>query len=428
MSRVSTGCHTAEESAYAAAVAGLDARVNPSGTVSYRVHWRQDGQRQWETFRDPAEAERFRQLVNGSGNRWPRGWVKGAGYAETAAPTFRTWAEKAIRGRSRASARAKSDYRRDLAAYAYPLFGDTPLELLTGDDSDALVAAMLAAGRSAKTITNVHGLVSSILGDAARAHPPLLEHNPFRGRLDDLPDVRVEEMVFLEHAEFDLIHRHVPDFYRALAFTLVGTGLRFGEATALRPSDLALTGRRRSLRVVRAWKRLDDGSYAIGEPKTKRARRTLNLSPALVDVLAEQARGKRADQLLFGARHGGQLLNSTFHDLAWAPAVAWARVCKRHAAEQLLATGKPLRRRTLPAPCDCPGVLAKTPRVHDLRHTYASWLIADGLPLSVIARRMGHASITTADNRYGHLLDDLDDRVDAAIERALGVTRTREAR
>jgi integrase len=45
----------------------------------------------------------------------------------------------------------------------------------------------------------------------------------------------------------------------------------------------------------------------------------------------------------------------------------------------------------------------KTPRIHDLRHTCASWLIAAGIPLPVIQQQLGHESIQTTVDRYGHL-------------------------
>jgi integrase len=397
----------------------IEERVNRTSST-WRVIWYENRRRQFETLPSAAEAESFRMLVEGSGNRWPHGWIKGLGFdAALRGPSFREWAEEAVNRRSKASDRAKDDYRRDLAKWAYPLFGDKAVEALHADDSDRMVAAMITAGRSAKTITNVHGTVSSIIADAMVRRPPLIDHNPFRGRLSDLPDVRLEEMVFLTPGEFDTVTGHVPDFYLPLATALVGTGLRYGEATALQARDLTLTGRRKTLSVVRAWKRIPGGSYELGEPKTRRARRTLNLSPALVELFAAQSKGKRATELLFPARNGGQLLNSTFHDIGWAPAVAWASVCAVHGLEQQTAAGKPLRRRALPTPCGCPGTVEKQPRVHDLRHTYAAWLIAEGLPLSVISRRMGHASISTTDNRYGHVLPDLDDQVNLAIDRAL---------
>ena len=50
--------------------------------------------------------------------------------------------------------------------------------------------------------------------------------------------------------------------------------------------------------------------------------------------------------------------------------------------------------------------LGKKPRIHDLRHSHASWLIAAGVPLPVIQRRMGHESIQTTVDVYGHLAPD----------------------
>jgi integrase len=57
--------------------------------------------------------------------------------------------------------------------------------------------------------------------------------------------------------------------------------------------------------------------------------------------------------------------------------------------------------------------------VHDLRHSHASQLIAEGLPLPVISRRLGHKSIQVTIDRYGHLMPELDDAVNAAVDRGL---------
>lgn len=46
----------------------------------------------------------------------------------------------------------------------------------------------------------------------------------------------------------------------------------------------------------------------------------------------------------------------------------------------------------------------KNPRIHDLRHTHASWLVQDGVPLFTISRRLGHASSRTIEQVYGHLM------------------------
>jgi integrase len=58
--------------------------------------------------------------------------------------------------------------------------------------------------------------------------------------------------------------------------------------------------------------------------------------------------------------------------------------------------------------------LTKRPRIHDLRHTNASWLIQAGIPLTVIQRHLGHESIQTTSDRYGHL-DRASSRVVAEV-------------
>lgn len=73
--------------------------------------------------------------------------------------------------------------------------------------------------------------------------------------------------------------------------------------------------------------------------------------------------------------------------------------------------------------------MAKTPRIHDLRHTHASWLIHEGVPLFTIARRLGHASTTTTEKVYGHLMPQaLQDAADAMDRSARRIREQRDAR
>lgn len=60
--------------------------------------------------------------------------------------------------------------------------------------------------------------------------------------------------------------------------------------------------------------------------------------------------------------------------------------------------------------------LRARPRIHDLRHTHASWLIAAGVPLTLIQRRLGHESIKTTSDRYGHLAEGADAAAAAALD------------
>lgn len=64
-------------------------------------------------------------------------------------------------------------------------------------------------------------------------------------------------------------------------------------------------------------------------------------------------------------------------------------------------------------------VLSRAPTIHDLRHTHASWLIARGVPLPYVQARLGHESITTTVNVYGHLVADAHEQMASAIATTL---------
>lgn len=401
-------------------MASIEERPN-SARTTWRVVWREDGRRQQVGFPDADQAVRFRQLVEGSGNRWPAGWIKPTGAAPVRGLTFGEWARTAVDRRRRANERTKADYRRDLGRH-FGLLAPIPLADLTQDDVDTWVDRLRrpkpgGPGLSDKTIRNLHGFGASLINDALNNRPPLIDHNPF-GRLAEAPGVRVEEMVFLTHQEFAEVLRFVREEYQPLIRFLAGTGMRYGEATALTVRDVDLLGKRKTATVTKAWKRTGPAEYVVGEPKTPRSRRTIGLSAELVDLLVPLVAGKRGDELVF-TRNGLRLPHSEVYKRGWAPAVARANVCEAHYEPQRNKRGA---RPRLPEPCGCAGVLDKQPRLHDLRHAHASWLIAEGLPLPAISRRLGHSSIKITIDRYGHLDPALDDAINAAVDRALTPT------
>jgi hypothetical protein len=115
-------------------------------------------------------------------------------------------AKDAVSLHSRASARTKADYRRDLERHVYPYLGALPVDGgITARHVAEWLDALEVSGLAPKTIANIHGLVSSIMSDGMAHRPPVCDHNPFVSRLRESPDVRGEEMVFLTPAEFELI-------------------------------------------------------------------------------------------------------------------------------------------------------------------------------------------------------------------------------
>lgn len=142
--------------------------------------------------------------------------------------------------------------------------------------------------------------------------------------------------------------------------------------------------------VSKAWKIDPDavGGFIIGAPKTARRHRSITLPQPLAQQLAVHldARTIGPRDLVFPSAHGGRLSIQELHR-AWGSALD-------ELDDQLRAR----------------------PRIHDLRHTHASWLVAAGVPLSVIQRRLGHESIKTTSDRCGSLTDDADALAAAALD------------
>ena len=167
----------------------------------------------------------------------------------------------------------------------------------------------------------------------------------------------------LTRERYDELLTAVPEDWQPFVAFMAGTGLRWSEATALTWADLQLDGPSPAVRVTKAWKRADGTgqTYEFGPPKTARGVRTVTL-PAHVAAelrrIRDEARPTRA-QLIFRAAQGGQLRHQNWHPRVWLPAVARAG-------------------------------LEPPPRIHDLRHSHVSWLVAAGVPLPVIQRRIGH--------------------------------------
>lgn len=224
------------------------------------------------------------------------------------------------------------------------------------------------------------------------------------------------ELRFLTEAELATAARLAGSFSDLLVVA-VGTGLRFGEIGALWVGDVDLD--RGTVRVNKAWKHDgEDGAaetpgwlekqlqrkhamrdHHLGNPKTPRSRRTVTVSPAVAEALSRQIAGKAPDDFVFTTRTGRPLHNGDFYNNVW---------------------------RKLMAALKAEGVAQF--RFHDLRHTHVAWLVAGGAPLPHIQARLGHESITTTIDTYGHLLPAGDELISDIIDTALTGGTIRPAR
>lgn len=192
---------------------------------------------------------------------------------------------------------------------------------------------------------------------------------------------RAAEMVILEPAEYRRLLDAIPDHYRLIVRALIGTGLRWGELMGLKASDIKdgqLTVRRVLIEVNAKTSVRDYG-------KTARAQRTITIGADLARDLTEAGQRDPEGWCVRAAR-GGPLTRANFRRV-WKKALADAGIDK--------------------------GV-----RVHDLRHTHASWLVHNGADLVSVRDRLGHSSISIT-SRYLHTLKRDTDPCLTALDRAL---------
>lgn len=351
-------------------MASIRSRDRADGTTAHAVLYTHDNQQTSATFDTLADATEFRDTVNTIGaEKAMLAWdiaptVRAA--RRSKAPTVAEWLRRYIDTRTGITKACRHDYtsylRLDIADQ--PL-GRIPLDLLTAEDIAAWVQYLDTDRKLAgKTIANRHGFLSAALNTAVES--TLIAVNPAAGTR--LPRSEGAEMTFLDHDEFALFRRCFTEAWRPQLDFMVASGIRFGELSALEPADV--NRKRHTVFVGKSRKRTyGPDRYEVGATKTRRSTRTINIDKDILDAL------DYSHATLFTNTVGKPLDAPSFRNNVWYPAVARA-----------LAAG-----------------LGKKPRIHDMRHTCASWLILAGVPLPVVQAHLGHESISTTVNLYGHL-------------------------
>ena len=366
--------------------------VAADGTRTWRVRFRAGNRETSETFRRKTDADTFAAIM---GRGQPEqvaealAWLA-AKDSERTAETFGTWFDHYVEHLTGVSERTRDDYKGQRRRYLTEL--DTvPLPLITRTHVASIVNRMDRDGRAPKTIKQAIHLLSTVLQRAVDEGQ--IPTNPCRGiRLpaQARPDSAVEAR-FLTHDEAARLIAAMPAHYKPLTTFLFGTGVRISEATALQTRHVDLAAG--TVRIDQAWKRVPGGDppWQLGPPKTRKSRRTVNAAvPALLAV--KPLLGKPKD-FVFTTTSGGPVRLANFYTNVWRPA------------------------------CERAGFGDDHPRIHDTRHTHASWLISDGMSLEQVQDQLGHESILTTRNVYGHLLPALGVAVgrsaSAAMKRVL---------
>lgn len=390
-------------------MASIRVRPQRNGTTTYSVRWRDPdtGRETSYAFQAHREAENFRRLIEANHGHLAATESMVDAIARKM-PLIREAVAAHIDGQPTITERTRADYHRDATRYIDPFLGWRPLDQLTLEHLNQWMAMMMTMKRpdgellADKTIKNVHGLLSTAVGAAFKLHN-VPKENPCRGvRLSRQNEHNSVEMVCLTRQEWATLDSELgkvlDGHHRTLFRTLAGTGIRWGEAAALRVSDLSLDGGgARTLRISRAQKRDAQSKAYVGPTKTAKSRRTIELPDVLADDLTRLTAGRAGDALVFTSRMGNRLNHSNVRIFAWLPAIEAAQDKTKHGA----------------------AALVHTPRIHDLRHSHASWLLAAGVDMYAVQRRLGHEQITTTTNVYGHLMPEQQRSAAAAANAVL---------
>jgi integrase len=344
--------------AYSACMATLRLRTRRDGSAYTSVLFRVNGKQSSVSFDDHAKAIRFKDLVNQVG---PTKAIEVVAATERSgsALTVEDWIGHHIDHLTGVEPETIRRYRSYLANDIASTLGATPLPALSREEIALWVNAMFEEGASGKTIANKQRFLSGALNAAVAAGH--LTKNPCHGVR--LPRWERREMVFLTESEFAILLNAVTDYWRPFVMFLVASGARWSDATALRPGDVDQV--QGTVRISRAWKVTNNGPK-LGPPKSAKSVRTINVADSVLAKL------DYTGEWLFMNRAGDFVRAQGFNRRVWAPAVKRAE-------------------------------LGKSPRIHDLRHTCASWMIADNVSLAVVQHHLGHESIETTVGTYGHL-------------------------
>lgn len=239
----------------------------------------------------------------------------------------------------------------------------------------------LSAEKSATVVRRAHSILASVLEVAVRDRR--ISTNPARGI--GLPRKVSKQRSYLTMPQVERLAHHAGQ-HGALIMLLAYTGLRWGEATALRVQDVDMLRRRAVVRenAVRIGREIH-----VGTPKTHRVR-SVPFPTFMSEPIARACEGKGRDRLVFG--DGLTHVRATYGERGW-----FANAVRAAQAED-----------------------ADFPRLtlHDLRHTAASLAISAGANVKAVQAMLGHASATMTLDTYADLFDDDLEAVATRLEDA----------
>jgi integrase len=299
------------------------------------------------------------------------------------------WLQNTVRPSVRAA--TYRSYEQTIRNHLVPELGPLPLRKLEPQHVRAMLNRKLAAGLSARSVAYLRVVLRAALNQArkwnlvARNAAELVE-SPRARRFEIKPLAPEQARQLLDAAKGSQLE--------ALYAVALACGLRMGEMLGLRWQDMDLEAGR--LAVRQAIQRQCGAGLVAIEPKTDRSRRTIEIPAPLVAALKAHRIRQLEERLAAGARWRDNGLVFTS------------------------GVGTPVEPRNLHRSFKTTLKKAGLPdiRFHDLRHSAASLMLAQGVPLRVVMEVLGHSSISLTADTYSHVMPSL---VRDATEKAAAV-------
>ena len=259
--------------------------------------------------------------------------------------------------------------------------GRVKLAKLSPQDVASMLARMQASGLSPQTCSLARATLRTALADAERGG--LVARNS--ARLASAPRVPHQQPRILSPEQAQAVIDALPDAgLRRLATVAVHTGLRQGELLGLRWSDVDWQAG--ELHVTQALQRLD-GEYALVEVKSRTSRRSVPLTAAAVEALAQERQSQLEARLAAGSRWREPISGLAFATATGAPRSGSA--ITHQFADALSAAGLPAM------------------HWHHLRHAFAGLMLASGSDLGTVSSLLGHTSVTLTASTYAGVMPSL---------------------
>ena len=242
-----------------------------------------------------------------------------------------------------------------------------------------------AAVHERQTTMDFHHQLKAAILDAV--DDGMIERDPTRKAIIKGKTPRVKKIKYLNQFELHTLLSSLklpPQInWDWLILLIAKTGMRFSEALALTPKDFDFA--RQSLSVERTWDYKGRGGFM--PTKNKSAVRKIQLDWQTIIQFSELIKGLPEDEPIFIR---GRVFNSTVNS-----------ILARHCKDQNIP------------------VIS----IHGLRHTHASLLLFAGVSIASVARRLGHASMTTTQKTYLHIIQELENRdIDLVMRSLSGLT------